>query len=257
MEPVFSVVIPARYASTRLPGKPLADIGGLPMIVRVARQALASGARNVVVATDDARVQRAVVDHGLDAMLTRADHQSGSDRVMEVVSAKGWSDHHIVINVQGDEPLIPPVVIRQVAQLLLDAPDMLVATLCEAIDDAARLFDPNVVKVVRDIAGRARYFSRAPIPWRRDDFAKPSRDQLVLTQRAWWRHIGIYGYRVAGLARFCALPAGALEQIESLEQLRLLENAIEIAVGEAVAEVPGGVDTPADLERVRTLLAPR
>ena len=257
MEPVFSVVIPARYASTRLPGKPLADIGGLPMIVRVARQALASGARNVVVATDDVRVQRAVADHGLDAMLTRTDHQSGSDRVMEVVSAKGWSDHHIVINVQGDEPLIPPVVIRQVAQLLLDAPDMLVATLCEAIDDAARLFDPNVVKVVRDIAGRARYFSRAPIPWRRDDFAKPSRDQLALSQRAWWRHIGIYGYRVAGLARFCALPAGALEQIESLEQLRLLENAIEIAVGEADAEVPGGVDTPADLERVRALLVPQ
>jgi 3-deoxy-manno-octulosonate cytidylyltransferase (CMP-KDO synthetase) len=199
-------------------------------------------------------VQRAVADHGLDAMLTRTDHQSGSDRVMEVVAAKGWSDHHIVINVQGDEPLIPPVVIRQVAQLLLDAPDMLVATLCEAIDDAARLFDPNVVKVVRDIAGRARYFSRAPIPWRRDDFAKPSRDQLALSQRAWWRHIGIYGYRVAGLARFCALPAGALEQIESLEQLRLLENAIEIAVGEADAEVPGGVDTPADLERVRALL---
>jgi 3-deoxy-manno-octulosonate cytidylyltransferase (CMP-KDO synthetase) len=257
MDPIFSVVIPARFASTRLPGKPLADIDGLPMIVRVARQAVSSGARDVVVATDDARVQRAVTDHGHDAVLTRADHQSGSDRVMEVVTAKGWPDGHIVINVQGDEPLIPPSVIRQVAQLLRDAPDVLIATLCEAIDDAERLFDPNVVKVVRDVSGRARYFSRAPIPWRRDDFAKPSRGQLSLRQRAWWRHIGIYGYRVEGLSRFCALPAGVLEQIESLEQLRLLENAIEIAVGEAVAEVPGGVDTPADLERVRALLAAR
>jgi 3-deoxy-manno-octulosonate cytidylyltransferase (CMP-KDO synthetase) len=257
MDPIFSVVIPARYASTRLPGKPLADIAGSPMIVHVVRQALASGAREVVVATDDARVQRAIVDRGFDAVLTRTDHQSGSDRVMEVVSAKGWPDEHIVINVQGDEPLIPPAVIRQVAQLLIDAPSLLVATLCEAIDDTARLFDPNVVKLVRDVAGRARYFSRAPIPWRRDDFAQPARDKLLLTQRAWWRHIGIYGYRVAGLARFCALPAGVLEQIESLEQLRLLENAIEIAVGEAVAEVPGGVDTPADLDRVRALLSSR
>lgn len=257
MDQLFSVVIPARFASTRLPGKPLADIGGVPMIVRVARQALASGAREVVVATDDVRVQRAATDHGLDAVLTRADHQSGSDRVMEVVAAKGWPSDHIVINVQGDEPLIPPAVIRQVAQLLLDDPDVLIATLCEAIDDASRLFDPNVVKVVRDVAGRARYFSRAPIPWRRDDFAKSRPDELVLTQRAWWRHIGIYGYRVAGLVRFCELPDGTLERIESLEQLRLLENGIEIAVGEAVADVPGGVDTPADLERVCALLASR
>jgi 3-deoxy-manno-octulosonate cytidylyltransferase (CMP-KDO synthetase) len=257
MDQPFSVVIPARFASTRLPGKPLADIGGVPMIVRVARQALTSGAREVIVATDDVRVQRAVADHGLDAVLTRADHQSGSDRVMEVVDAKGWPGDHIVINVQGDEPLIPPTVIRQVAQLLLDDPDVLIATLCEAIDDAALLFDPNVVKVVRDISGRARYFSRAPIPWRREDFAKSQPNELALTQRAWWRHIGIYGYRVAGLVRFCELPAGTLEQVESLEQLRLLENGIEIAVGEAVAEVPGGVDTPGDLERVRALLASR
>jgi 3-deoxy-manno-octulosonate cytidylyltransferase (CMP-KDO synthetase) len=209
MDPVFSVVIPARYASTRLPGKPLADIAGSPMIVHVVRQALASGAREVVVATDDARVQRAIVDRGFDAVLTRTDHQSGSDRVMEVVSAKGWPDEHIVINVQGDEPLIPPAVIRQVAQLLIDAPSLLVATLCEAIDDTARLFDPNVVKLVRDVAGRARYFSRAPIPWRRDDFAQPARDKLLLTQRAWWRHIGIYGYRVAGLAFLCVTSGRA------------------------------------------------
>jgi 3-deoxy-manno-octulosonate cytidylyltransferase (CMP-KDO synthetase) len=257
MDRQFSVVIPARYASTRLPGKPLADIAGLPMIVRVARQALSSGAREVVIATDDERVRSAVRKHGLDAVLTRTDHQSGSDRVMEVVTAKGWAPDHIVVNVQGDEPLIPPVVIEQVARLLIDNPDVAVATLCEAIDDVARVFDPNVVKLVRNVDGRALYFSRAPIPWRRDDFASADRSTLALRERAWWRHIGIYGYRVAGLARFCDLPAGTLERIEALEQLRLLENGIDIIVGDAVAEVPGGVDTPADLDRVRALLAAR
>lgn len=257
MDRQFSVVIPARYASTRLPGKPLADIAGLPMIVRVARQALSSGAREVVIATDDDRVRSAVRKHGLDAVLTRTDHQSGSDRVMEVVAAKGWAPDHIVINVQGDEPLIPPAVIEQVATLLIDNPSVSVATLCEAIDDVARVFDPNVVKVVRSVDGRALYFSRAPIPWRRDDFASPDRSGLVLREQAWWRHIGIYGYRVAVLARFCDLPTGLLERIEALEQLRLLENGIDIIVGDAVAEVPGGVDTPADLDRVRALLASR
>jgi len=257
MDKPFSVVIPARFASTRLPGKPLADIAGLPMIVRVARQALSSGARDVVIATDDDRVRAAVRSHGLDAMLTRNDHQSGSDRVMEVVAAKGWSSDHIVVNVQGDEPLIPPAVIGQVAQLLNDNPEVLIATLCESIDDPARVFDPNVVKVVREVTGRARYFSRAPIPWRRDDFATAARAQLELPERTWWRHIGIYGYRVEGLARFCELPTGSLERIESLEQLRLLEHGIDIIVGEAIADVPGGVDTPADLDRVRALLASR
>jgi 3-deoxy-manno-octulosonate cytidylyltransferase (CMP-KDO synthetase) len=253
----FFVVIPARFASTRLPGKPLADIGGLPMIVRVARQAAASGAREVVIATDDERVRAAVCEHGLDAMLTRTDHPSGSDRVMEVVIAKGWPDEAIVINVQGDEPLIPPMVINQVASLLADRADVPVSTLCEAIDDSALVFDPNVVKVVRDRAGRARYFSRAPIPWRRDDFATTDHHKLALSQNTWWRHIGIYGYRVAALARFCKLPPGALERAESLEQLRLLENGIEIIVGESVAAVPAGVDTPADLDRVRSILAGR
>ena len=253
----FFVVIPARFASTRLPGKPLADIGGVPMIVRVARQALASGASEVVVATDDARVLAVVVDHGLDAVLTRADHQSGSDRVMEVVAAKGWSDNDIVVNVQGDEPLIPAIVIAQAADLLAGRPQVLVSTLCEPIEDPLLLFDPNVVKVVRDVAGRARYFSRAPVPWRRHDFATGEPRKLALSEKIWWRHIGIYGYRVTALARFCALPAGGLEKAESLEQLRLLENGIEIIVGESVAAVPAGVDTPADLDRVRTILAAR
>jgi 3-deoxy-manno-octulosonate cytidylyltransferase (CMP-KDO synthetase) len=252
----FSVVIPARFSSTRLPGKPLADIGGVPMIVRVARQALASGAREVVVATDDERVFAAVAQHGHDVMMTRVDHHSGSDRVMEVVSGRGWDSDHIVINVQGDEPLIPPAAIGQVAALLRERPEILVATLCEPINDAQLVFDPNVVKIVCDHRSRARYFSRAPIPWRREDFSNNAiRDQLALAPRTWWRHIGIYGYRVRGLAQFCSLPAGRLEQIESLEQLRLLENGIEVVVGEAVAAVPGGVDTPADLDRVRAQLA--
>ena len=255
MDRTFSVVIPARFASTRLPGKPLADIGGMPMIVRVARQALSSGAQEVVVATDDERVRTAALEHGLDVMLTRADHQSGSDRVMEVVAAKGWADDHIVINVQGDEPMIPPAVIGQVAQLLMDNADVCIATLCESIQDVAMVFDPNVVKLVRDVSGRARYFSRAPIPWRREDFAGAQRSHLELAEKAWWRHIGIYGYRVAGLAQFCKLPTGSLERIESLEQLRLIENGIDIVVGEAIEVVPGGVDTPADLERVRSWLA--
>ncbi len=256
MQQDFSVVIPARYASTRLPGKPLADIVGLPMIVRVARQASSSGARDVVVATDDPRVHAVARDHGLDAMLTRGDHVSGSDRVMEVVAARGWPANHIVINVQGDEPLIPPPVIRQVARLLIDHPGVLIATLCESIIETALVFDPNVVKVVRDAANRALYFSRAPIPWRREDFAAADL-RTALPGATWWRHIGIYGYRVAGLARFCELPAGKLERIESLEQLRLIENGVDIIVGESIEAVPGGVDTPGDLERVRGLLAPQ
>jgi 3-deoxy-manno-octulosonate cytidylyltransferase (CMP-KDO synthetase) len=252
----FSVVIPARYASTRLPGKPLADICGVPMIVRVARQAVASGARDVVIATDDTRVRDAVAAHGHIALMTRLDHQSGSDRVMEVVAAQRWADDHIVINVQGDEPQIPPALINQVAALLYAESDCGVATLCESIDDARLLFDPNVVKLVRDTRSRAMYFSRAPLPWRRDDFAQPDRSALVLPPQTWWRHIGIYGYRVAALRNFCALPPGRLERIESLEQLRLLESGVAIVVAEALQRVPGGVDTPEDLERVRAQLRP-
>jgi len=225
------------------------------MIVRVARQAIASGARDVVVATDDQRVHAVAVEHGLEVMMTRPDHHSGSDRVMEVVADRGWNESHIVVNVQGDEPQIPPVVISQVAALLRESPDALVATLCEAITEARIVFDPNVVKVVRDNRSRARYFSRAPIPWRRDDFGSTDRTGLELARHTWWRHIGIYGYRVRGLAQFCRLPPGRLEMIESLEQLRLLENGIDIIVGEAMATVPGGVDTPADLDRVRSQLA--
>ncbi len=245
----FVAVIPARYASTRLPAKPLVDIGGLPMIVRVARQAAASGASEVIVAVDDQRIADVLAAHDVAWTMTRVDHTSGSDRVMEVVDRRGWSDETVVVNVQGDEPLIPPRVIDQVAQMLFDRPSAGVATLCEPIAELDQVFDPNIVKVVRAANGRALYFSRAPIPWARDAFAN-SRTGATSTA-LWWRHIGIYGYRVATLARFCALPPASLERTESLEQLRLLYNDIDIFVEPASAEVPGGIDTLTDLERVR------
>jgi 3-deoxy-manno-octulosonate cytidylyltransferase (CMP-KDO synthetase) len=223
------------------------------MIVRVVRQAARSAATEVVVAVDDARVLAAVEAHGLRGVMTRVDHVSGSDRVMEVVDRVGWPDDAIVVNVQGDEPLIPAAVIDQVAELLARHPDVGVATLCEPIHDRALVFEPNVVKVVRSRAGRALYFSRAPMPWHRDAFLLGREGSL--TGAHWWRHIGIYGYRVATLRRFCALPASELERTESLEQLRLLENDIDILVDVAREAVPGGVDTPADLERMRVLLA--
>ncbi len=262
----FKVVIPARFGSTRLPGKPLADLGGLPMVVRVVRQAERSGAAEVVVATDDVRVRDAASAAGCEACLTRDDHPSGSDRIMEVADARGWSADSVVVNVQGDEPLIPPEVIRQVATLLLDDPDTGVATLCEPIADLAQVFDPNVVKVVAGDDGFACYFSRAPLPYARDAFAAALAEAgeqgalpagRVPEADVWFRHIGIYGYRLAALRQFVALPMARLEQVEALEQLRLVAHGIGIRVAVAVAPVPGGVDTPADLERVRELLARR
>ncbi len=243
----YRVVIPARYGSTRLPGKPLIDIAGKPMVVRVAEQALRSKATEVVVATDDARVVDALRESDADAVLTRADHRSGSDRVMEVAAA--WPDDAIVVNVQGDEPLIPPPVIDQVAGLIDERCE--VATLSEPITEPAAVFDPNVVKVVADRCGRALYFSRAPIPWHRDGFADGPPPQIG-TQ--WGRHIGIYAYRVGALRAFVSYPPSPIEEIEALEQLRLLDHGHAIAVAAAEAPVPGGVDTPADVDRVRDVL---
>ena len=252
----FHVVIPARFASTRLPGKPLLDIAGKPMIVRVAERALASSAESVVVATDDARVRDAVVTAGAEAMLTRDDHPTGSDRVMEVVERRGWTDDDVVVNVQGDEPLIPPAVIDQVAGLLgEDAGDCGVGTLSEPIVRREDIFDPNIVKVVRSRFGRALYFSRAPMPWWRDGFAAAGTPIDAAASALWRRHIGIYAYRVRALREFVGWPPSSLEEIEALEQLRLLDHGRAIAVAEAVAPVPGGVDTPADAERVLRLLA--
>ncbi len=251
----FKVVIPARYGSSRLPGKPLADIGGAPMVVHVARRALQSGAGEVVIATDDERVRSAVAAAGCDVQMTRQDHASGSDRVMEVAQRRGWAGDAVVVNVQGDEPLIPPAVIAQVAGMLHVDPLVAVATLCEPLDDRVAVFDPNVVKVVAGSDGFARYFSRAPIPYARDAFADDARAGALPAGDLWRRHVGIYGYRLAALEQFVSLPVGALEAAESLEQLRLVEAGIGIRIAQAAAPVPGGVDTPDDLERVRRVVA--
>jgi len=248
----YRVVIPARYGSQRLPGKPLADIQGSPMIVRVAQAVARSTARELVVATDDERVREAVARAGFQAMLTRPDHPSGSDRVMEVVTRAGWPPDDLVLNVQGDEPLIPPAVLDQLAAALDQAPALASATLCEPIRRRADLDSPNVVKVVRAADGRALYFSRSPIPHRRDGMGDPSGE--LPAEGRWWRHVGVYAYRVWALTRFVGLPTGTLEDLEKLEQLRLLENGLDMLVLEACEPVPGGVDTAEDLARVRALI---
>ncbi len=221
------------------------------MIAHVAARVANSGAREVIVATDDERVLRAAAVPDVRAVMTRADHASGSDRVMEVAEACGWPDDHIVVNVQGDEPLIPPAVIDQVAGLLRRSKGVGVATLSEPLLDTADILDQNIVKVVVTRSGRALYFSRAPIPCARGGFPA----SVAGSDRGWHRHIGIYAYRVAALRRFVALPVARLEITESLEQLRFLENDMGIAVEQALAPVPGGVDTAADLERVRQLIS--
>ena len=249
--PDFIVAIPARMASTRLPGKPLAPIAGEPMIVHVARRALAAGAREVVVATDDARIVAALDGSGARVAMTRADHASGSDRLAECATALGWADDAIVVNLQGDEPLAPASGIRAVAAAVAEG-DAPMATLATPILAIEELFDPNCVKVVRDANERALYFSRAPVPWPREAFA---RDRATLPADVpFLRHIGIYAYRAGFLRRFAALPPTRLERVESLEQLRALENGFAIAVREAPEPFPPGVDTPEDLARVERLL---
>ena len=247
----FTVIVPARLASTRLPRKPLADIVGLPMVVRVARAAADSGASRVVVAADSGEIVDACAVHGIDALLTRSDHATGTDRLAEAVERLDLPDDTIVVNVQGDEPLMPPAVVRQVAEVLAGRTDCEVATACHALHDAAEFFSPHVVKVVSDASGRALYFSRAPIPWSRDAFAA-SRDRLPAGLPA-RRHIGLYAYRAGFLRRFPQLPPAALEQHESLEQLRALAHGVGIAVVELPDALPPGVDTTEDLERVRKL----
>lgn len=249
----FHVVVPARYGSTRLPGKPLLDLHGKTMIQRVAQQAMKSAAKVVVVASDDGRVVKSARAVGSHAMLTSPDHASGSDRTMEVVRKSEWHDDEIVVNVQGDEPLIPPEVVDQVAGILESDDRVGVATLREVIYDAEDVFDPNIVKVATDASGRALYFSRAPIPWDRNRFRSDQPVELESTN--WYRHIGIYAYRIWALRKFVDLPSSSLETLESLEQLRFLENGISIAVESAALPVPGGIDTPEDAERVREVIA--
>ena len=244
--PDFVVAVPARYASQRLPGKPLRKIAGIPMIVRVCQRALAAGAREVVVATDDARIADALDGSGVDVVMTRVEHASGTDRLAELARLRAWQDDLIVVNLQGDEPQAPVSGIQAVAQALAasSAPMATLATPIQSIDE---LFDPNCVKLVRGGNGNALYFSRAPIPWHRDAFAH---DRVTLPSGTWLRHIGMYAYRVAELRRFAAMPPGALEQLESLEQLRVLEAGWKIAVALTPEPVPAGVDTEEDLRRV-------
>ena len=249
----FKVVIPARFASTRLPAKPLADLAGKPMVVRVLEQALRAGADEVWVATDHPAVLDAVQAAGGKALMTRADHPSGTDRIAEVVEARGWPEETVVVNVQGDEPLIDPKVIQSVAQALLNMPDAAIATAAHPLETAEALFNPNIVKVVTDQTGRAHYFSRAPIPWARDAFAQST--QTLPAAFPALRHVGIYAYRGTFLKRYATLTPSPLEKLEALEQLRALWHGYGIAVITLPHAPAPGVDTPEDLARVRTLFA--
>ncbi|MFN7726986.1 MAG: 3-deoxy-manno-octulosonate cytidylyltransferase [Rubrivivax sp.] len=244
----FSVLIPARLASTRLPDKPLADIHGLPMVVRVAQRAALAGAQRVVVAADDARIVQACQAHGVAVVLTRNDHPSGSDRLAEACTLLGLDGDDVVVNVQGDEPLIDPALVQRCAALLGERADCVVSTAAHAIGHEAEFHNRNVVKVVLDAAGRALYFSRSPIPcWRDGGTALPQPPAL--------RHIGLYAYRAGFLRRFPQLPPAPLEQLEALEQLRVLWHGERIAVHVTPAAPGPGVDTPEDLARVRAHFA--
>src|SRR5690606_7603672 len=237
----FVVAVPARYAASRLPGKPLRLLGGEPLVLHVARRALAAGAREVWLATDDARVAEAVAgEAGVRVAMTSPDHASGTDRLAECAAIAGWDDDTLVVNLQGDEPFAPASGIREVARTLADS-GAAMATLAAVVEEAGVLFDPNTVKLVRAANGDALYFSRAPLPWPRDAFA---RDRSVLPEGGHWlRHIGIYAYRSGFLRAFAAMPPGVLERIESLEQLRVLEAGHRIAVALTPEPFPAGVDT--------------
>jgi 3-deoxy-manno-octulosonate cytidylyltransferase (CMP-KDO synthetase) len=251
----FTVLIPARLASQRLPNKPLADIGGLPMVVRVAQRAALSQASRAVVATDSPAIAQACAQHGVEAVLTRADHPSGSDRLAEACALLGLDGQEVVVNVQGDEPLIDPALINAVAALLRERQDCAMGTAAHALADLAEFLNPNVVKVVLDAQATALYFSRAPIPWGRDFAGRPWWQDGDAQWPAPLRHVGIYAYRAGFLRQFPQLPQAPLERLESLEQLRALWHGYRIAVHVA-AQAPGpGVDTPEDLDRVRHLLA--
>jgi 3-deoxy-manno-octulosonate cytidylyltransferase (CMP-KDO synthetase) len=248
----FTVLVPARMASTRLPGKPLADIGGLPMIVRVARNAALSQASSVVVAADHRDIVDACEAHGVAALMTRSDHPTGSDRLAEACELLGLDGTDLVVNVQGDEPLLAPALIDACAALLAQHPDCVMSTAAHAIDNAEEIDNPNVVKVVLDSFGRALYFSRAPIPWWRDGRAASVQS---MAPDAPLRHIGLYAYQAGFLRRFPKMTTSPLETIEALEQLRVLWHGERIAVHVSEFRPGPGVDTPDDLARVRALFA--
>lgn len=249
----FSIVIPARFASTRLTGKPLLDIAGKPMIQHVYERAIESGAEQVIIATDDERIQKAAIEFGAEVCMTVETHRSGTERLAEVIDVRGINDDDIVINLQGDEPLLPPKCLQQVAQALEDDKDASVATLCTPMTSTDEIFDPHAVKVVLDHRQHALYFTRAPVPWDREHFSKKTQltDEQLSVYR---RHIGLYAYRAGFVKKYIELPVTELEKIESLEQLRVMWHGYSIVVPMA-EEVPGpGVDTQEDLENVRKIL---
>ncbi len=250
---MFRVVIPARYAAARLPGKALMPIAGKPIVQWVYERASAAGAQEVLIATDDDLIVSAAHSFGAEAVMTAAAHASGTDRIAEVARVRGWSPASVVVNVQGDEPLMPAALIQQVAALLARHAHADIATLASPITELSEFLDPNTVKVVTDGAGRALYFSRAPIPWNRDGAPAGPASQRDLSGAR--RHIGIYAYRVAALLRLAALPVSALETTEKLEQLRALEAGFDIRVGDAVERPGPDVNTLADLERARAQIA--
>ena len=245
----FIVVIPARYASTRFPGKPLVDLNGKPMVVRVAERASLSSARQVLVATDDARIAKACADHGVAHVMTRNDHFTGTDRLSEVAGVLNLPDDAVVVNVQGDEPMIPASVINQVATVLVANPNAAIATLCHPIHDVADVTNPNVVKCVLSEVGEALYFSRAPIPFARDAWLNGVNS--VPYGLPMYRHIGLYAYRTGFLRRFPKLSVPAVETHEALEQLRALAHGFRIAVAVVQEPLPPGIDTPEDYERLK------
>lgn len=251
----FVVVIPARYGSSRLPGKPLADIGGKPMVVRVAERAVKSGAAEVIVATDHDEIARVVDDHGYDVMMTRTDHPTGTDRLAEVAIARGFGPRSIIVNVQGDEPMIPPALIRRVAENLAAQKTAQIATACHRLREWKDFANPNIVKVVLDQAGCALYFSRAPIPYARDAF--DSRLEAIPSQLPVYRHLGIYAYRASFLRAFGRLEPVAIERFEALEQLRALAHGYRISVAIAHNAPQAGIDTPDDLRRVQQAFSAR
>jgi len=249
----FTVIIPSRMSSTRLPGKPLKDIAGKPMVVRVAEQAAKSGADRVVVAADSMQIVQACTENGFEAILTRTDHPTGTDRLSEAVEQLELADEALVVNVQGDEPLIPPSVITEVASLLDTKTDCAIATAAHRITDVASFLNPNVVKVELDAAGCAMTFTRAPVPWPRDAFAQEAK--TLPEGLPALHHIGLYAYRASFLKRFPHLARAPIERFESLEQLRAMWHGYRIAVAVLEENLPAGVDTQADLDRVRIVYA--
>lgn len=251
----FKVVIPARYDSMRLPGKPLLEIAGKTMIEHVYRRALASGAEEVVIATDDRRIEHAAQAFRAQVCMTAAEHRSGTDRIAEVVSKMGWGEDEIIVNLQGDEPLMEPELVRQVAQDLHNSNVAQITTVCAPIQTTAELFDPHVVKVVLDSAGHAMYFTRAPVPWDRDAFVVTTED--LPEGSCHYRHVGLYAYRAGFLSHYAELEPCYLEKTESLEQLRAMWHGARIHVTITEQTPPPGVDTQKDLEHIAYLLGER